>query len=56
MDLQTAKYMGNDGKVFRIVSSMLLFASILLLAGSLFVAHPVNSSPNSGQVTINKTI
>ena len=56
MDLQTARQSGNDGIGFRIVSSMLLFVATLLLAGSLFVEHPVNASPNSGRLTINKSI
>lgn len=54
MDLQTAKQDGKSG--FRFVSSMLLFVATLLLVGSLYMAHSVNPSPNSGRVTIGKMI
>ena len=56
MNLQNNKSAGNEGIAFRAVSSVLLLAATALLVGSLITAHSVNSSPNSGRVTVDTAI
>lgn len=56
MQLQNIQLGPKDGLVIRALSSVLLLTATALLVGSLIKAHPVIPSPNSGQMTIDKTI
>jgi hypothetical protein len=56
MSLQDIKIDGTEGNAFRTISAVLLLTATGLLVGSLYMAHSVNPSPNSGRVTIVKSI
>ncbi len=56
MNRQNDKPAAYGGIPFRAVSSVLLLTATALLVGSLITAHSVNSSPNSGRVTVETAI